>query len=280
MREIRVDQIIQKISQMCIDCNYNIGKDIEDALARAETNEISPIGKSIISDLLLNSQIAKDVQMPICQDTGMVVVFVEIGQEVHISGGVLEEAIQQGIRDGYEKGFLRKSVVSDPLLRINSKDNTPGVVYYELVAGDQLKISLAAKGFGSENMSKLKMLKPSDGMEGVENFVLNTVKEAGPNPCPPIVVGVGIGGTVDKAAQIAKKALFRNVDESSPLPHISELENRLLEKINHLGIGPQGLGGVNTALGVNVEIYPTHIAGLPIVVNINCHASRHAVAYL
>lgn len=280
MREIHVDNVIKKISQMCIDCNYYIGKDIENALERAETSEISPIGKSIIGDLLLNSQIAGEKQMPICQDTGMVVIFVEIGQEVHIKGGLLEDAIQQGIRDGYEKGYLRKSVVSDPLLRINSKDNTPGVVYYELVKGDRLKLSLAAKGFGSENMSKLKMLKPSDGVDGVMDFVLRTVEEAGPNPCPPIVVGVGIGGTVDKAAQIAKKALFRNVEESSPIPHISQLENLLLEKINQLGIGPQGLGGLNTALGVNIEIYPTHIAGLPVVVNINCHASRHAVAYL
>lgn len=280
MREIHVDDVIRKISQMCIDCNYNIGKDIKEALIKAEISEISPIGKSIISDLLLNSQIAGDQQMPICQDTGMVVVFVEIGQEVHVVGGLLEEAIQQGIREGYEKGYLRKSVVSDPLIRNNSKDNTPGVVYFELVEGDGLKISLAAKGFGSENMSKLKMLKPSDGIEGVEAFVLSVVEEAGPNPCPPIVVGVGIGGTVDKAAQIAKKALFRNVDESSPIPYISDLETRLLGKINQLGIGPQGLGGVNTALGVNIEIFPTHIAGLPVVVNINCHASRHAVAYL
>lgn len=280
MREVHVDQVIQKVSQMCIECNYNIGQDIKNALIKAETTEVSPVGKSILGDLLLNSQIAGEQHMPICQDTGMVVVFVEIGQEVHVIGGLLEEAIQQGIRDGYEKGYLRKSVVSDPLIRNNSKDNTPGIIYYELVGGDSLKISLAAKGFGSENMSKLKMLKPSDGVEGVEAFVLSVVEEAGPNPCPPIVVGVGIGGTVDKAAQIAKKALFRNVDESSPIPHISDLESRLLEKINKLGIGPQGLGGINTALGVNIEIFPTHIAGLPVVVNINCHASRHAVAYL
>ncbi len=280
MREIHVDEVIQKISQMCIDINYNIGQDIKSALVKAEISEVSPIGKSIIGDLLLNSQIAADQKMPICQDTGMVVVFVEIGQEVHVVGGLLEDAIQRGIREGYEKGYLRKSVVSDPLTRKNSKDNTPGVVYYDLVEGEGLKISLAAKGFGSENMSKLKMLKPSDGIKGVEDFVISAVEEAGPNPCPPIVVGVGIGGTVDKAAQIAKKALLRNVDEASPIPHISELEERLLEKINQLGIGPQGLGGVNTALGVNVEIYPTHIAGLPVVVNINCHASRHAVAYL
>jgi fumarate hydratase subunit alpha len=280
MREVHVDDVIQKISQMCIDCNDNIGRDIKEALVKAEISEVSPIGKSIIGDLLLNSQIAGDQQMPICQDTGMVVVFVEIGQEVHIVGGLLEDAIQRGIREGYEKGYLRKSVVSDPLIRKNSKDNTPGVVYYDIVEGDKLKISLAAKGFGSENMSKLKMLKPSDGIEGVEAFVLSVVEEAGPNPCPPIVVGVGIGGTVDKAAQIAKKALFRNVDESSPIPYVADLETRLLEKINQLGIGPQGLGGVNTALGVNIELFPTHIAGLPVVVNINCHASRHAVAYL
>lgn len=280
MREVHVDDVIQTISQMCIDCNYNIGQDIKEALVRAELSEVSPIGKSIIGDLILNSQIAGEQQMPICQDTGMVVVFIEIGQEVHIVGGLLEDAIQRGIREGYEKGYLRKSVVSDPLIRKNSKDNTPGVVYYDIVGGDKLKISLAAKGFGSENMSKLKMLKPSDGIEGVEEFVLSVVKQAGPNPCPPIVVGVGIGGTVDKAAQIAKKALFRDVDESSPIPYVSELETRLLHKINQLGIGPQGLGGVNTALGVNIEIFPTHIAGLPVVVNINCHASRHAVAYL
>lgn len=280
MREVHVDDVIQTISRMCIDCNYNIGHDIKNALVKAELSEVSPIGKSIIGDLLLNSQIAGDQQMPICQDTGMVVVFIEIGQEVHIVGGLLEDAIQRGIREGYEKGYLRKSVVSDPLIRKNSKDNTPGVVYYDIVEGDKLKISLAAKGFGSENMSKLKMLKPSDGIEGVEDFVLSVVKEAGPNPCPPIVVGVGIGGTVDKAAQIAKKALFRNVDESSPIPYVADLETRLLEKINQLGIGPQGLGGVNTALGVNIELFPTHIAGLPVVVNINCHASRHAVAYL
>lgn len=280
MREVHVDDVIQTISQMCIDCNYNIGQDIKEALVKAELSEISPIGKSIIGDLILNAQIAGEQQMPICQDTGMVVVFIEIGQEVRIVGGLLEDAIQRGIREGYEKGYLRKSVVSDPLIRKNSKDNTPGVVYYDIVGGEKLKISLAAKGFGSENMSKLKMLKPSDGIEGVEEFVLSVVKQAGPNPCPPIVVGVGIGGTVDKAAQIAKKALFRDVDESSPIPYVSELETRLLHKINQLGIGPQGLGGVNTALGVNIEIFPTHIAGLPVVVNINCHASRHAVAYL
>jgi fumarate hydratase subunit alpha len=267
--------IRESIKHMCIDANYNIGMDIKAAFEKGLEVETSPIGKSILVDLLENARIAGEKQVPICQDTGMVVVFAEIGQDVHLVGGDIKTAIDQGIRDGYGEGYLRKSVVADPLNRVNTKDNTPGIVYFDIVPGDQVKLKVALKGFGSENMSRTKMLKPSDGIKGVEAFVIETVSLAGPNPCPPIVVGVGIGGTIEKAAMLAKQALLRNVDDESSLPHIKALETTLLEKINQLGIGPQGLGGNTTALGVNVEVFPTHIAGLPVAVNINCHASRH-----
>ncbi len=275
MREINVSEIREAVKSMCMDMNYYIGADIKKSFEDNYKTESSPIGKAILLDLIENAKIASEKQVPICQDTGMIVAFVEIGQEVALVGGDVSEAINEGIRQGYGDGYLRKSVVSDPLIRQNSKDNTPGIIYYDIVSGDKVKIKLAAKGFGSENMSRSKMLKPSDGIKGVEEFVVETVSLAGPNPCPPIVVGVGIGGTIDKAAQIAKKALMRDLDSTSEHEHIKALEERLLEQINALGIGPQGLGGSTTALGVNVEIYPTHIAGLPVVVNINCHASRH-----
>lgn len=280
MRQIHVNDISKIVKEMCIDVNYNISHDIENALAHAVKEEKSTLGVNILNNLIENAQVAKAESIPLCQDTGMVVVFVEIGQEVLIAGGDLEAAIQQGIRDGYKEGYLRKSVVNDPLIRENTGDNTPGVVYYEIVGGEVFKISLTTKGFGSENMSRSKMLKPSDGILGVEAFVLETIEIAGSNPCPPIVVGVGIGGTLDKAAVLAKKALIRDIALENPLKHVADLENRLLDKINRLGIGPQGLGGTTTALGVNIETYPTHIAGLPVVVNINCHASRHLVKIL
>lgn len=275
MREVSVSEIKEAVKKMCMDMNYYIGEDIQASFDKNVETESSPIGKAILLDLIENAKIASSKQVPICQDTGMVIAFVEIGQEVVLTGGSVTEAINEGIRQGYGEGYLRKSVVSDPLIRQNTKDNTPGVIYYDIVDGDKVKVKVAAKGFGSENMSRSKMLKPSDGIKGVEDFVVETVSLAGPNPCPPIVVGVGIGGTIDKAAQIAKKALMRDLDSQSELEHIKALEIRLLEKINALGIGPQGLGGNTTALGVNVEVFPTHIAGLPVVVNINCHASRH-----
>lgn len=275
MREIHVEEIIKAVKEMCISANYNLGKDVLDAFEKSKEKEESPVGKSIIENLTKNAQIARDNQMPMCQDTGMAILFVEVGQEVHISDGNLTDAINEGVRQGYKEGYLRKSVVDDPLLRKNTGDNTPAIIYYDIVPGDKIKIALAPKGFGSENMSKTKMLKPSDGMKGVEDFVVETVSQAGPNPCPPIVVGVGIGGTMDKAAYMAKKSLLRPIGEHNNYEHINEMEKRLLEKINKLGIGPQGLGGTTTALAVNVEVFATHIAGLPVAVNINCHASRH-----
>lgn len=275
MRLIHVGMITEAVCEACISMNYQIDKKVENAFIQARENEASPIGRSILSDLLVNAEKAGQMVAPICQDTGMIVAFVKVGQEVHFEGGGLETAIQAGIRKGYEEGFLRKSVVGDPLIRKNTTDNTPGVIYYEIVEGDIFEIELSAKGFGSENMSKSKMLKPSDGVEGVKKFVIETVELAGSNPCPPIVVGVGIGGTLDKAAQIAKKALLRELGESNADSQIASIEADLLNQINKLGIGPQGLGGRTTALAVHVETYPTHIAGLPVVVNINCHASRH-----
>jgi fumarate hydratase subunit alpha len=267
--------IKESIKQMCKDANYFIGSDVKSAFEKGVKEETSPIGKAILIDLLENAKIAGEKEVPICQDTGMVVVFMEIGQEVSLVGGDIKEAIDSGIREGYEEGYLRKSVVSDPIIRTNTKDNTPGIVYFDIVSGDKIKIKIALKGFGSENMSRTKMLKPSDGIKGVEDFVVETVSLAGPNPCPPIVVGVGIGGTIDKATLMAKHALTKDVDATSDLPHIKELEEVLIKRINALGIGPQGLGGNTTALGVNIEVFPTHIAGLPVAVNINCHASRH-----
>lgn len=275
MKKVHVKEIEQAVAEACIRINRIISDDVLKAFNQAVQIETSPIGKSIIKDLIRNSEIAAEKEMPICQDTGMIVAFITLGQEVRIEGGGLSEAIQSGVRKGYADGYLRKSVVADPIERINTKDNTPAIIYYEVVEGDGFKIDLAAKGFGSENMSRSIMLKPSDGIEGVKAFVIETVKLAGSNPCPPIVVGVGIGGTIDKAAQLAKKALFRPIGHHSDVPYVQALEEELLETINALDIGPQGFGGVTTALGVNVLTFPTHIAGLPVVVNINCHASRH-----
>lgn len=275
MKRISVNSITKAVKEACITINYEIDPLISAAFNNAIHVEKSPIGVSIIEDLIKNAEIAQRYTAPICQDTGMIVAFVTLGQNVIVDDGSITEAINEGIRQGYSEGYLRKSVVSDPVLRKNSNDNTPGVIYFDVVEGDIFEIELAAKGFGSENMSKSKMLKPSDGMKGIKEFVVDTVKMAGSNPCPPIVVGVGIGGTIDKAAQIAKKALLRPLGDKSELSHIAELEEALLEEINNLGIGPQGLGGITTALAVHAEVYPTHIAGLPVVVNINCHASRH-----
>ena len=274
MRQIDSKLITEEVKRLCIEGNIFLGDDVlksfEDNLQREE----SELGKDILKILIENANIAKETHIPLCQDTGMAVFFVEIGQDVIIKGDTLTDAINKGVSEGYTDGYLRKSVVS-PITRINTKDNTPAIIHYEMVKGDKLKIEYAPKGFGSENMSKLKMLKPSDGIEGVKKFIVDTVSEAGPNPCPPIVVGVGIGGTVDKCAQIAKKALFRNMGEHNKDEMIADLEKELIKKINALGIGPQGLGGNTTALAVNIETFPTHIAGLPVVVNINCHASRH-----
>lgn len=275
MKKIKVEKITEVVKNMCQKANFHLNQDIYTALNDSIAVEISKTGKNILKDLVSNADLALKKQVPMCQDTGMVVVFVKLGQEVYIEGGLLEEAIQEGIRQGYTEGYLRKSVVNDPLIRINTGDNTPGVIHYEVVAGEALEITIAPKGFGSENMSQMKLLKPADGIEGVKAFVLQVVEEAGPNPCPPIVVGVGIGGTIEKAAYLAKKSLMRPLNEGQNEEHLKKLEEELLESINKLGIGPQGLGGFTTALGVHVEVYPTHIAGLPVVVNINCHASRH-----
>jgi len=275
MREINVKEIKDAIKDMCISSNYNLGADVVKAFQKSRDCEESPVAKEILDNLIKNSEIAREKGVPMCQDTGMAVVFAEIGQEVSLIGGDLKEAINEGVRQGYKEGFLRKSVVEDPLIRKNTGDNTPAIIYIDIVPGNKVKLIVAPKGFGSENMSKTKMLKPSDGVKGVEDFVVETVNAAGPNPCPPIVVGVGIGGTLDKACQMAKMALLRPIGENSRLESIRELEERLMEKINNLGIGPQGLGGRTTALAVNIEVFATHIAGLPVAVNINCHASRH-----
>ena len=276
MKEINVLDITKAVKKLCIDANYYLSDDITDRLEDAKEKETFPIAKDILNKIILNADIARKEDMPMCQDTGMTCVFVELGQEVHIQGGALEDAINEGVRQGYSEGYLRKSVVKDPLDRVNTKDNTPAIIYYNVVPGDKLKITIAPKGFGSENMSALKMLKPADGVEGVKEFILETVKKAGPNPCPPIVVGVGIGGTFDRAANLAKKALIRPTAQRNSNPYYEALEEELLEGINKLGIGPQGFGGRTTALAVNIEYYPTHIAGLPVAVNINCHATRHA----
>ena len=276
MKEIQVSEIIKAVRDLCIDSNYYLSEDIRSRLKEAYEKETWAIAKDILDKIIVNADIAKNERMPMCQDTGMTCVFIELGQEVHVVGGALEEAINEGVRQGYAEGYLRKSVVKDPLDRVNTKDNTPAVIYYDIVPGDKLKITVAPKGFGSENMSQLKMLRPADGVEGIKNFVLEVVKKAGPNPCPPIVVGVGIGGTFDKAANLAKRALIRPTEERNANPYYAELEKELLQKINELGIGPQGFGGRSTALSVNIETYATHIAGLPVAVNINCHATRHA----
>lgn len=275
MREVSIEKIIDTVKELCIESNYYLGEDIRNGLKDSIEKEEYPLANDVLKKIYLNADIARDNRMPICQDTGMACVFVELGQEVHITGGSLEEAINEGVRRGYEEGFLRKSVVKDPLNRVNTKDNTPAIIYYDIVKGDKVKITVAPKGFGSENMSRIAMLKPSDGVEGVKNFILETVENAGPNPCPPMVVGVGIGGTFDKAAYLAKKALLRPIDQSSEIEFYRELEEELISEINKLGIGPQGFGGRTTALGINIEVYPTHIAGLPVAVNINCHATRH-----
>lgn len=278
MKEINVAEITKTIRQLCIDANYYLSDDIRNQLLKAKEKETWDIAKGVLDKILINADIAKNEKMPMCQDTGMTCVFVDMGQDVHIVGGSLEEAINKGVAAGYEDGFLRKSVVKDPIDRVNTKDNTPAVIYYNIVPGDKLKITVAPKGFGSENMSQIKMLKPSDGLSGVKEFILKVVKEAGPNPCPPIVVGVGIGGTFDRAANLAKRAAIRPTEEPNSNSFYAELEKELTEEINKLGIGPQGFGGRTTALAVNIETYPTHIAGLPVAVNINCHAARHAEA--
>lgn len=277
MRTIHTDEITKNIKEMCIEANLHLADDVVGAISNAKDQEESEIGKKILGQLQENMDIASSENIPICQDTGMAVVFIKIGQDVHIEGANLEDAINEGIRQGYVDGYLRKSVVKDPILRENTKDNTPGIIHYEIVPGEQIEITVAPKGFGSENMSRVCMLKPADGIEGVKEAVIETVRLAGPNACPPMVVGVGIGGTFEKCAILAKKALTRDLRKSSEIPYVAELEKELLEKINGLGFGPAGLGGVNTALGVNVETYPTHIAGLPVAINICCHVNRHIV---
>ena len=275
MRELNVGVITEAVRNLCIEANYYLGDDIKEALEISKKKETWKLAEDVLDKIIINSEIACKDEMPICQDTGMACVFMEIGQDVHLVGGKLEDAINEGVRRGYEEGYLRKSVVGDPIERINTKDNTPAIIYYDIVEGDKVKITLAPKGFGSENMSKIGMLKPSEGIEGVKKFILETVKAAGPNPCPPMVIGVGIGGTFDKAAYLAKKALIRPIDIRNKNGFYKELEEELLEKVNKFGIGPQGFGGRTTALGLNIEVYPTHIAGLPVAVNINCHATRH-----
>ena len=275
MRTIHTDRIKDAVKEMCIEANLTLSPDVESRICVAEQEETGELGKKILSQLKENMEIAKEESIPICQDTGMAIIFLEIGQEVHLEGDYLEDAVNQGVREGYKEGYLRKSVVGDPLLRENTKDNTPAVIHTKIVPGDKIKITVAPKGFGSENMSRVCMLKPADGEEGVKEAVLETVRLAGPNACPPIVVGVGIGGSFEKCAYLAKKALTRNLDTRSELPHIRAMEEELLVKINELNIGPGGLGGKTTALGVNIETYPTHIAGLPVAINICCHVNRH-----
>ena len=280
MREISSEIITQTIAQMCIEANHHLTPDMEKALLNAGESEISPLGKQVLSQLRENLKIADEDMIPICQDTGMAVVFVEMGQEVHITGASLSDAINEGVRKGYTEGYLRKSVVGDPLERVNTGDNTPAVIHYDIVPGDSFRLTVAPKGFGSENMSRVFMLKPAEGIEGVKNAVLTAVNDAGPNACPPMVVGVGIGGTFEKAAIMAKRALLRPAGEHSEIPYVSDLEKELLEKINKSGIGPGGLGGRMTALAVNILTYPTHIAGLPVAINICCHVNRHSVREL
>lgn len=277
MRTVHTDKIKEAVKEMCIEANLFLSKDVEDRICHAEAEETTELGKKILSQLKENMEIAKAESIPICQDTGMAIIFLEIGQEVYFEGEYLEDAINQGVREGYAEGYLRKSVVGDPLLRENTKDNTPAVIHTRIVTGDKVKITVAPKGFGSENMSRVCMLKPADGEEGIKEAVLETVRLAGPNACPPMVVGVGIGGSFEKCALLAKKALTRNLDTPSELPHIRAMEEELLDKINQLNIGPGGLGGKTTALGVNIETYPTHIAGLPVAINICCHVNRHSV---
>ena len=277
MRTVDVEEITRNIKEMCIEANHFLSPDMKEAMENAVATEKSPLGCQILGQLKENMQIAGEDMIPICQDTGMAVIFMEIGQDIHFEGGILSDAVNEGVRQGYVEGFLRKSVVKDPLIRENTKDNTPAVIHYEIVAGDKVKITVAPKGFGSENMSRVFMLKPADGIEGVKNAVLTAVKDAGPNACPPMVVGVGIGGTFEKCTILAKKALTRKVGSHSDIPYVKEMEEELLKKINGLGIGPGGLGGTTTALAVNINTYPTHIAGLPVAINICCHVNRHVV---
>lgn len=277
MRTIQTSTITENIKEMCIEANHFLSDDMKAILEQKAEEEKSPLGKQILEQLKENLQIAGTDMIPICQDTGMAVIFMEIGQDVHFEGDILEEAVNEGVRQGYVEGFLRKSVVGDPLIRENTRDNTPAVIHYEIVAGDKVKITVAPKGFGSENMSRVFMLKPADGIEGVKKAVLTAVNDAGPNACPPMVIGVGIGGTFEKCAWLAKKALTRTVNEHSPIPYVKQMEEELLEEINKTGIGPGGLGGSTTAFAVNINTYPTHIAGLPVAVNICCHVNRHAV---
>ena len=277
MRTIQTSTITENIKEMCIEANHFLSDDMKAILEQKAEEEKSPLGKQILEQLKENLQIAGTDMIPICQDTGMAVIFMEIGQDVHFEGDILEEAVNEGVRQGYVEGFLRKSVVGDPLIRENTRDNTPAVIHYEIVAGDKVKITVAPKGFGSENMSRVFMLKPADGIEGVKKAVLTAVNDAGPNACPPMVIGVGIGGTFEKCAWLAKKALTRTVNEHSSIPYVKQMEEELLEEINKTGIGPGGLGGSTTAFAVNINTYPTHIAGLPVAVNICCHVNRHAV---
>lgn len=280
MRTIDAADITQNIKQMCIEANHFLSKDMDAMMKQAAQKEKAPLGRQILCQLQDNLKIAAEDMIPICQDTGMAVIFMEIGQDVHFTGGNLTDAVNEGVRQGYTEGYLRKSVVKDPIYRENTKDNTPAVIHYDLVEGDQVRITVAPKGFGSENMSRVFMLKPADGIEGVKNAIMTVVEDAGPNACPPMVVGVGIGGTFEKCALLAKKALTRPVDERSEIPYVKELEEEMLEEINRTGIGPGGLGGSTTALAVNINTYPTHIAGLPVAVNICCHVNRHAVRVL
>ncbi len=277
MRTINVDKITKNIKEMCIEANHYLSKDMKCAMDQAISSEESPLGKQILNQLKENLRIAEEDMIPICQDTGMAVVFLDIGQDVHFEGGDLEDSIHEGVRQGYQEGFLRKSVVGDPIIRENTKDNTPAVIHYRIVPGDGVRITVAPKGFGSENMSRVFMLKPAEGIEGVKDAILTAVKDAGPNACPPMVVGVGIGGTFEKGALMAKEALTREIGVHSPIAWVHDLEEEMLRKINLLGIGPGGLGGTETALAVNVNTYPTHIAGLPVAINICCHVNRHVV---
>lgn len=280
IRTVQTDDVIKNIREMCIEANHYLSPDMDVAMKQAVDAEKSELGKKILNQLQENLKIADEEMIPICQDTGMAVIFLEVGQDVHFEGMAIEDAINEGVREGYTDGFLRKSVVKDPLIRENTKDNTPAVIHYSIVPGEKVKITLAPKGFGSENMSRVFMLKPADGIEGVKNAILTAVRDAGPNACPPMVVGVGIGGTFEKCALLAKKALTRPIDQHSDIPYVRDMEIEMLEKINRLGIGPGGLGGTTTALAVNINTYPTHIAGLPVAVNICCHVNRHVVREL
>ena len=276
MRTIQTTDITENIKQMCIEANHYLSDDMKQVFNKAVDNEESPLGRQVLEQLKENLEIASSDMIPICQDTGMAVIFMNVGQEVHFEGGSITDAVNEGVRQGYTEGYLRKSVVKDPIIRENTKDNTPAVIHYDIVPGDKVEITVAPKGFGSENMSRIFMLKPADGIEGVKEAILTAVKDAGPNACPPMVVGVGIGGTFEKCAQLAKKALTRDLNCKSDIPYVNDLEEEMLDKINRLGIGPGGLGGTQTALAVNIETYPTHIAGLPVAVNICCHVNRHA----